>query len=112
MSEALAIQAAGDEIGRDIIRGTEQELGVAGAPAAMAPDDWRVVLTTYVPHVIGCVVGGLITDDPSVPAEARSWLATVVELRGGDPRAVDDLWRTLAQRLREYPEAVRLLEVA
>ena len=112
MAEALAIQAAGDEIGRDIIRGTELELGVAGTPAAMAPDDWRVVLTTYVPHVIGCVVGGLITDDPSVPAEARSWLATVIELRGGDPAAVEDLWRTLAQRLREYPEAVRLLEVA
>ena len=110
MAEALAILAAADEISRDVIRGREADLGSAGVPGAMPPDDWRVVLATYVPHVIGCVVGGLLTEDPSVPAEARSWLATVLSLRGGDADTVDHLWRSLAQRLREYPEAVRLLD--
>ena len=112
VGEALSILAAADEIGRDVIRGSEIDLGRAGTPAAMPPDDWRVVLATYVPHVIGCVVGGLLTEDPTVPGEARSWLMTVLSLRGGDADAVDHLWRSLAQRLREYPEAVRLLEHA
>jgi methanogenic corrinoid protein MtbC1 len=108
-AEALAILAAADEITRDVIRGSEVDLGSAGIPAALPPDDWRVVLATYVPHVIGCVVGGLLTEDPSVPAEARSWLTAVLSLRGGDADTVDLLWKALAQRLREYPEAVRLL---
>lgn len=107
--EALAILAEIDEIGRDVVRGSEADLGEAGVPDAMAPDDWRVVLSTYVPHVVGCVAGGLLAEDPSVPGEARTWLADVLALRGGDPRAVDALWQALAARLREYPEAVRLL---
>ena len=59
--------------------------------------------------MVGCVAGGLLAEDPSVPGEARTWLADVLALRGGDPRAVDALWQALAARLREYPEAVRLL---
>ena len=106
--EALSILAAADEISRDVIRGSEVDLGSAGTPAAMPPDDWRVVLSTYVPHVIGCVVGGLLTEDPTVPGEARTWLTTVLTLRGGDANTVEHLWRALAHRLREYPEAVRL----
>jgi methanogenic corrinoid protein MtbC1 len=111
LAEALAIQADAHEIQRDVIQGTEAELGRAGVPDAMAPDDWRVVLTTYVPHVVGCVIGGLLTEDPTVPREARVWLTEVLELRGGDTSAVDDLWQALGQRLREYPEAVRLLDL-
>ncbi|RYP88943.1 twin-arginine translocation pathway signal protein [Nocardioides guangzhouensis] len=110
--EALEILAEVDEIGRDVIRGSEVDLGEAGVPDAMAPDDWRVVLSTYVPHVIGCVAGGLLTEDPSVPGQARTWLTDVLALRGGDPRAVDALWQALATRLREYPEAVRLIDLA
>ena len=67
VGEALSILAAADEIGRDVIRGSEIDLGSAGTPAAMPPDDWRVVLGTYVPHVIGCVVGGLLAEDPDRP---------------------------------------------
>jgi methanogenic corrinoid protein MtbC1 len=110
VGEALAILAAADEVCRDVLRGSAVDLGRAGAPAAMPPDDWRVVLATYVPHVIGCVVGGLLAEDPTVPGEARDWLTAVLELRGGDADAVDQLWKALSERLREYPEAVRLLE--
>jgi methanogenic corrinoid protein MtbC1 len=107
--EALEILAEADDIGRDVVRGSEADLGEAGIPDAMAPDDWRVVLSTYVPHVVGCVAGGLLVEDRSVPGEARAWLSDVLALRGGDPRAVDALWSALASRLREYPESVRML---
>ena len=58
----------------------------------------------------GCAVGGLLTEDPTVPGEARTWLTTVLALRGGDADTVDHLWQALAHRLGEYREAVRLLE--
>jgi MerR family transcriptional regulator, light-induced transcriptional regulator len=109
-AEALVIQASADEIGRDLLSRSGSGAGMDAG--AHAPDDWRVVLATYVPHVVGCVVGGLLTEDPTVPGDARQWLVDVLTLRGGDPSAVEDLWAGLVRRLHDFPEALALLERA
>ncbi|GAB2881471.1 cobalamin B12-binding domain-containing protein [Nocardioides pacificus] len=109
--EAQTLHAEADVLVRDIVNGADRTLGIVGAHAeALAPDDWRVVLATYVPHVVDCVAGGLLTQDPTVPDDARGWLDEVMHRRGAPEGVVDVLWRQLVTRLREYPQAVRLLE--
>jgi hypothetical protein len=44
-----------------------------------------------------------------VIAQTRSWLEDVLTRRGGDPGAFDALQAALSRRLREYPQALRLL---
>ncbi|HET7430115.1 MAG TPA: cobalamin B12-binding domain-containing protein [Nocardioides sp.] len=108
--EAREISAQGDEVARDVMTATDHALGLSGGgEAAVSPDDWRVVLATYVPHVVDSLVGALLTDDPSVIAQTRSWLEDVLTRRGGDPGAFDALQAALSRRLREYPQALRLL---
>jgi methanogenic corrinoid protein MtbC1 len=108
--EAREIAAQGDEVARDVMSATDRALGLSGGgEAAVSPDDWRVVLATYVPHVVDSLVGALLTDDPSVLAETRTWLDDVLTRRGGDPATPDTLQRALAARLREYPKALRML---
>lgn len=108
--EAEAIAADSDEIARDVLRATDLDLGLSGGgETTLPPDDWRVVLATFVPHVIDSLVGALLTDDPSVATETRTWLGNVLRRRQADPDTVAALDRALAGRLREYPQAVRLL---
>jgi hypothetical protein len=110
--EAREISAQADQVARDVMTATDHALGLNdGGEAAVSPDDWRVVLATYVPHVVDSLVGALLTDDASVVAETRSWLEDVLIRRGGDPGAFDALRHALARRLREYPQALRLLGV-
>ena len=89
---------------------TDHALGLSGGgEAAVSPDDWRVVLATFVPHVVDCLAGALLVEDAGVMSEARTWLGDVLDRRGGDPRALEALEHALVRRLREYPEALRLL---
>ncbi|MBD8868948.1 cobalamin B12-binding domain-containing protein [Nocardioides donggukensis] len=107
-AEAQSLHAAAAEVTRSLLSGPGSGLDATAA----SPDDWRVVFATYVPHVVGCVVGGLLTEDASVLADARSWLTDVLVLRGGSADAVDTLWAGLADQLRDHPEALRLLAQA
>jgi methanogenic corrinoid protein MtbC1 len=108
--EAGEIQAQIDDICRDVLTATDHELGLSGGgEGAHRPDDWQVVLATSVPHVVDSLVGALLTDDPTVLAEARTWLSDVLRRRGGDPDSWDALDHALRRRLREYPEALRML---
>jgi methanogenic corrinoid protein MtbC1 len=108
--EAREIGAQASEIARDVMAATDHELGLSGGgEAAVSPDDWRVVLATFVPHVVDCLVGALLVEDAGVMDQTRGWLREVLARRGGDPRALDALDHALARRLREYPEAARLL---
>ncbi len=110
-AEAAAIQADVDDIVRDTVDATDRALGLTGGgEAAVSPDDWRVVLATHVPHLLGCVSGGLLVRDPTIPAAAGQWLGSLLERRGGDERAVPELWAALRHRLRDYPEAIALLD--
>jgi methanogenic corrinoid protein MtbC1 len=108
--EAAELTGHIDELARDVMSATDHALGVTGGGEdALPPDDWRVVLATFVPHVVESVVGALLTDDPRVMAETRAWLAGVLIRRGADPRAVPTLDRALVECLREHPEALRIL---
>ena len=108
--EAREIAAQSDEVARDVMSATDLALGLSGGgEAAVSPDDWRVVLATFVPHVVDSLVGALLTEDPTVVTETRAWLGDVLTRRGGDPVSLDALQQALAARLREYPEALRML---
>jgi methanogenic corrinoid protein MtbC1 len=108
--EAQAISVDVEDITRDVIAWTDHRLGISGGGEdAVAPDDWRVVLATHVAHIVGCVAGSLLVEDPRIMSDARSWLQDVLAHRDADPVAVDTLWSALRDRLREYPEASRLL---
>ena len=68
-----------------------------------------MVLATFVPHVIDCVAGALLTEDPTVYAETRAWLGGVLAGRGAAPQVLAVVEEALAQRLHDHPEAVRLI---
>lgn len=109
--EARTLAANGEVMGRAVLAATDTALGLAGGgEAAVAPDDWRVVLATFVPHIIDSVVGALLTEDGSIMADSRAWLAEVLVARGGDPAAPEALWGSLRDLLHGYPEALALLE--
>ena len=105
--EARAISSIGDQVARDVL-GAPAVAAVLGQPDG-SPDHWTTVLSTFVPHVVDCVVGALLTDDPTVVAAEREWLEDVVDRRAGDPAAVAAVWSALAVRLREFPEAAGIL---
>jgi methanogenic corrinoid protein MtbC1 len=108
--EAREIQAQGDDVCRDVMAATDLALGLSsGGEDARRPDDWQVVLATSVPHVVDSLVGALLTDDRDVMSENRAWLGDVLQRRGGDPAALEALDQALARRLRDYPEALRML---
>ncbi|MBB6626682.1 cobalamin B12-binding domain-containing protein [Nocardioides sp. KIGAM211] len=110
VAEARELQARADDLARDLVLGTDTRLGLSGGgEAAVPPDDWRVVLATFAPHVVDCVVGALLTEDDTVLADSRAWLAEVLAGRGADPAAADAMWETLARLLTGLPEASRLL---
>ena len=107
--EARSIEAESDTISRDVMLATGAALGLEHADGDHTSDDWRVVLATFVPHVIDCVAGALLTEDPTVYAETRAWLGGVLAGRGATPQALAVVEEALAQRLHDHPEAVRLI---
>jgi methanogenic corrinoid protein MtbC1 len=106
-TEARAIQAAADEVARDVL--AHPDLLVLLGDGGPSPDDWTTVLATFVPHVVDCVVGALLAEDPAVLPQERAWLTEVVARRGGEPGAVDVLWSVLAARLQDFPRATGML---
>ena len=106
-AEARAIQAAADEVARDVLAHPDLR-DLLGDPES-SPDHWTTVLATFVPHVVDCVVGALLAEDDGVLPRERTWLAEVVARRGGEPGAVEVMWSVLAGRLRAFPRAVGML---
>ena len=108
--EAAELADRTDELARAVMAATDQAIGLSGGGEdALAPDDWRVVLATFVPHVVDSLIGALLTDDPTVMAETRTWLWDVLVRRGADPRTSVALDDALASVLCERPEALRIL---
>ncbi|MFC4786848.1 cobalamin B12-binding domain-containing protein [Nocardioides sp. MAHUQ-72] len=108
--EARSIEAEVDTISRDVIAAIGATLGLDTGTGATSVDDWRVVLATFVPHLVDCLAGALLTEDPRVVAENRGWLEGVLAGRGAPPGAVRVTEEALRQRLHDHPEAVRLLD--
>lgn len=108
--EARALLADADRLAREVLTATDAGLGLSGGgEAAVSPDDWRVVLATFVPHVLDCLAGALLTrDDELVPA-CRSWLGDVLAARDADPEACAVLWSCLGTSVRGHREARRLI---
>lgn len=108
-AEARSLQASAEELSRDVDRTLRATLGLSPDALGADPDDWRVVLTGFVPHVVDCVTGALLTEDPTVVAETHEWLRRVLAGRGAPPDAVAALWQALRQALHDYPEALGIL---
>ncbi|QZY28249.1 cobalamin B12-binding domain-containing protein [Nocardioides coralli] len=108
--EAADLQARTGDVVRRVMLVTFATLDLP--PEEHAPDLWSGVLAGFLPHVVDGVVGALVTDDPTVVAETRSWLVEVLGARLADPRALDALWGALEHELRDYPEVTRLLASA
>lgn len=100
-SDALVRQLRGD-LDAALGRGPRRRTG--------SGSDWRVVLHTSVPHVVGTLAAALLVDDPSMVTENAGWLRGVLVQHGGPASALDVLWDSLAARLRDFPEALGLLE--
>lgn len=110
-AEALSIQGNCESLARAVIGAQDNHLDLQmGAGRAASLDDWRVVLTWSVPHLIDSVAGALLTEDDSVIEEVRQWLASVLAFRGAPADAPEAVWASLREELRHYPEATRLLD--
>lgn len=111
--EASVILASADDLGRDAWATWCDALGLGRVTnAAGTAEDWAIALADFVPHVVDCLAGSLITDDPTVLSETRIWLTDMVAARSGDPAAVPTLWRTLSEQLGDRPLACALLRAA
>ncbi|WP_121252064.1 cobalamin B12-binding domain-containing protein [Nocardioides ferulae] len=107
--EARVLVASGEEIVRAAIAATTTALGRGDDPSPASPDTWWSVLTGFAPHVVDCVAGALLTGDPSVVDETRTWYAEVLAGRDADPRALPALWSAFAHEVRDIPRAAALL---
>ena len=108
--EARELGASTDTIARDVMRVVDTALGLSGGGEdALRPDDWRVVLATFVPHLVDSLVGALLCDDPLVMDEAWRWLDEVLQRRGASERAALSVRTALANRVADYPAAVQML---
>jgi methanogenic corrinoid protein MtbC1 len=110
--EARALQGSVDEVVRDVGASLRVRLELPPGSLDAAPDDWRVVLSTFVPHVVDGLVGALLTEDASILTETRDWLTEVLAGRGARSEAVEVLWQALRLRLHDHPEALGLLDAA
>ncbi len=86
------------------------ELTAAGAGAEAAQAPWLRVLDDQLPHVLGCIAGALVADDPTIAADALSWVDHVLLPRNAPSGTGAALRRALAEVLRDLPAATRLLE--
>lgn len=106
--EAGSLHAEAEDISHDVEAVLRSVFGVPADPH-LDRDDWRVVLTTFVPHVVDCLAGALLTGDAGLLVETRDWLSEVLTGRDGAPEAVPVLWRALRGRVQGSPKALRML---
>ncbi len=106
-SEVERLEPVIDQLARTVLGTTISLLDTR--PDAVSPDHWQVVLATFTPHLIASVAGGVLTDDPTVPAGARAWLDEVMQRRGAPPDATEVLWDQLRVCLDGFPACQAML---
>lgn len=106
--EAGRLAGLADTLARDVLDATDASL--AEAADALASDHWRVVLATYTPHLVASLAGGVITEDPSVPRDARAWLDDVLGRRGAPAGVTELLCTQLHDRLDGFPLSRAMLD--
>lgn len=106
-AEARTIQATADAIATAVATQLTQRLP---APPDSGVDTWSAVLYGHLGHLVDCLAGALLTEDPSVLSDDRRWMTEVLRGRECPAGAVAALWDALLDELREFPEAVALLE--
>ena len=105
--EVTRLERQAEQLSREVL---EQVVGPVAMPADDAGlDHWRVVLATYTPHLVASMAGGVLTDDPTVPAAARAWLDGVMTRRGAPDGVTDEVWAGLRSRLSDFPATTALL---
>ncbi len=93
-------EALADEAGR-LLR---SELVPGGARP-----EWERVLDDQLPHLVGCVAGALVADDPRIVGDALAWAEVVLSHRGAPDVVGLALRQALLGALHDVPEAARLL---
>jgi MerR family transcriptional regulator, light-induced transcriptional regulator len=71
--------------------------------------EWLEALDGLVPQVVDAVAAALLVADPTVLDEARDWAGMVLLHRGAGGEELSVVGRSLADELRELPEAAELL---
>ncbi len=99
--EVERLEALAGQLARTVLEATIPLLETA--PDAVSPDHWQVVLATFTPHLVASVAGGVLTDDPTVPAAARAWLDETMRRRGAPPDVTEVLWDQLRAGLDGFP---------
>lgn len=105
--EVVRLESLADQMAREVLDATIPLLETE--PDAVSPDHWQVVLATFVPHLVASVAGGVLTDDPTVPAAARAWLDEVMRRRGAPPDVTEVLWNQLRTGLDGFPASQAIL---
>lgn len=111
--EAQALAERSDDLAREVMAAIDRVIRLSGDDEdALSPDDWRVVLATFVPHVVDSLIGAMLTDDASVISQTTGWLSSVLECRGAPSDAASALVGALRDSLGpDHPQAARLLSV-
>jgi methanogenic corrinoid protein MtbC1 len=105
--EAYRLERQADDLARTAVEAT---MRMVGNPAgAVTPDHWSVVLTTFTPHLVAAIAGGVLLADREVPEAARAWLERVLVRRRAPEGVTDVLWSQLRDGLRDYPNAWTLV---
>lgn len=105
-AEVARLELQAEQLCREVL---EQVIGTVDSPEEPEPDHWSVVLSTYAPHLVSSIAGGVLTDDPTVAASARAWLTGVMGRRGAPAGVTDHLWDGLCSRLGDFPATRALL---
>lgn len=106
-TEARGLHTSDERVAADVGAVLAERLGVGATD--VPPDHWWGVLTGFLPHLVDCLAGALLVEDPTVLEEAIDWLTRVLAVRGAPGDAVDHVRHALAERLVEHPEATALL---
>lgn len=110
--EAFLVFGARERFADQVERRMLLTLDEAGlSPGTPAPE-WLRVLDDQLPHLVGSVAGGLVTDDPSVVGHALTWVSTVLAHRDAPPETARALREALADTLRDLPAARRMVDAA
>ena len=105
--EAYRLEREADALAWTAVEATLRRLG---SPAgAFTPDHWSVVLTTFTPHLVAAIAGGVLLSDQTVPATARDWLDRVLVRRQAPAGTTDVLWQELRAQLHDFPTARALI---
>ena len=105
--EAYRLEREADTLARAAVEATLRRIG--NPAGAFTPDHWSVVLTTFAPHLVAAVAGGVLLADPTVPETAREWLERVLVRRQAPDGTTDVLWHELRAQLHAYPSATALI---